>query len=90
MKPTIKSAIHPPCVWSLYLDLELCAITPDAHDLHGKGQSRKSRLDPLGELLFLYRLPYLLAIYLITLGLQLGCLSLLLPAFPPAHGIVNA
>jgi hypothetical protein len=49
----------------------LCAITPDANDLHGKRDSCDNRFDALGQPPSLNRLPDLLAVDIVALCFQI-------------------
>lgn len=61
----------PYCVYESHIVLCLCAITPDANHLHGKGGSCDNCLDALGQPPPLNRLPDLLAVDIVALCFQI-------------------
>lgn len=63
--------IFPPYAYSFHGVLCLCAVTPDANDLHSKRGPCKNRLNALSELPPFNSLPHLLAVDIVALCFQI-------------------
>jgi hypothetical protein len=78
------------CLYGSHHVFCLCAVTPNANDLHGEGGSRDDCLDALGQPPPLDRLPDLLAVDVVTLCFQIYSCSSLIGAATEGNEVVDS